>query len=725
MRFYYKLALYLLCFIELFSQSALGMSSTHITTVDGPIFDWSSNTRDHNVSNLFENNLSRIAIQDYSSPLGMPSEWGNVRLIQESIAHTYGLDLSSTYIGGPCLPSLDSIDRSLHGCDVLPHEMSQTINDQTSVQAIYDATTNLTHAMQEMFRENVQDSCKIESRGQSLEQLIDVSSFQFSDLTAFDSNHAVESLSNKESSALLNSYGYQPRLECPEAIQRLELLMSPSSAPQALATQIEVSSGNDRMYQCYFRSEIGEEYRNFLWDSTGQFKPINTFARQEKALEILYPVIKGYFGCNRQGLIAYLEKQTSKGTPGFEQLLNWETGRATVGEHANNLRKTVSSSLAVVNVFQKTPTIKTIGNSTFVHGLSKMVANIRTGQFKEAKEVIVSFKDKIARTDIETRSQVIEEYNCLCAQYQALTEKAFEKYKDDPRYLRYGQQCDRGTMSLAEAFKILDARHHVAHSLAYRMGYNPKELSAHDKSLLYKAIDSKTKDSFGLQDLYEHKDLLKDTELNKLKEKLECFEGQQKTKDSLAKSAPEVAQINHESTAVAPQEETESIERPIESAQQASLITANPPPLEPQDPQEKDDGTKEIENADLQKEGIKETSIYKRAADAIERNTQRFEKLNLKNLSKKDLQHIINNHTKIGEISQKRSMSNKTSLFNEDIDLIDLILEAWESGIEIKNGVREYDCGRIIGTSKDGIPTSVIKVCLNGTKDAIRTAYPR
>lgn len=652
MSIYSKSALYLLFSIGSFSQTVLSMSNAQTTITENPLFDLRDNQRDF--FSLFGHHSSPTAIRDYS-PSQAPSEWGNVRLIHESIAHTYGIDLSSTYIGGPCLLSFERSDKSSQISDMLPHEVSsQTVNEpgQTAEQALYDATTNLTQSIQEMSKDT-HDSCKIESTQQSSNQSIEAASSQFSDLTAYDSNHAVEPLSNKEVLSYINSYGYQPRLECPEAIQRLELLMSPSSDPTALATQIEVSMGNDKMYQCYFRPEIGQQYRSFLWDTNGQFKPINTQARQEKALEILYPVIKSYFGRNHQELIAFLKQHSAQGTPGFERLLNLETGRASFGEHANNVGNSISKSFSSLNVFHKVPTTGAIANSAFVQGLSKMVAQIKTGQFKKAKEVIECFKVKISKTDIDTRSQVIEEYNCLCAQYTALTAKMLDKYKSDPHY----QICDRllqgRTMSLAEAFKILDGRHHAANSLAFRMGLDLKTLSTHDKNLIYKEIDSKTKDSWGLQDLYEHKDLLTDKDLTKLKEKLECFEIKQKIENSPSKAA----QLNNENTAIAPHGETEPIERPVEVIQQESSITASPPPLEPKEPKEKEDEKQDFENtlnknkeysdSSKQLNKLKEKTPDTKIKDHWEENIniETIEKLDLR--AKNLYENIRNNKTDI------------------------------------------------------------------------------
>ena len=68
---------------------------------------------------------------------------------------------------------------------------------------------------------------------------------------------------------------------------------------------------------------------------------------------------------------------------------------------------------------------------------------------------------------------------------------------------------------------------------------------------------------------------------------------------------------------------------------------------------------------------------------------------------------------------------DQTSMFRDDINLVDLILETLEYGTEIEPGVKTYDCGKIIGHSLNGEPTTVIAVCLNSAKNMITTVFPR
>ena len=154
----------------------------------------------------------------------------------------------------------------------------------------------------------------------------------------------------------------------------------------------------------------------------------------------------------------------------------------------------------------------------------------------------------------------------------------------------------------------------------------------------------------------------------------------------------------------------------------------NPDPEDPKDNKDQIDPTeqKQVVKDEFQNNiSLKETKVYRDAKNQITANTERFEKLGLKPISNKDLKHIVNNHTKVGEVARQRSLSDKTSFFKDDINLIELILDAWEFGEEIWPGSKEYDCAKIVGTTKTGEPTSIIQVSLNKTSDAIRTAFPR
>lgn len=168
-------------------------------------------------------------------------------------------------------------------------------------------------------------------------------------------------------------------------------------------------------------------------------------------------------------------------------------------------------------------------------------------------------------------------------------------------------------------------------------------------------------------------------------------------------------------------EATKSSQQPKNIQQKEASVTADPPPLDPKKPDREDKNQKEEKENLNKKDGIKESPIYKKALNAIEKNIHRFEKLRISQLSKSVLKHVINNHYKIGEVAKRRTSN---SIFNENIDLIDTILTALELGTESEPRVITYDCGKIIGTSLDGTPTSIIKVCLHAVENMITSVFP-
>ena len=212
------------------------------------------------------------------------------------------------------------------------------------------------------------------------------------------------------------------------------------------------------------------------------------------------------------------------------------------------------------------------------------------------------------------------------------------------------------------AFKILDSRHYAANSIAYRMGYNPDTLSAADKNLIYKEIDIRTSDALGLEDLYEHKDLLDQQELTILKEKLECFEPQKNSEKHLTHiDETSKAQASAESTATASVEETEPIERKIENAESEISITANPPPFDPKGPKEKEDEKQDFENTLNQNKEYKDcknklNEIEKELSDLKAKDYENAYS-NMKDIEKNELEasrtyeQIRQNHTDIDKIA--------------------------------------------------------------------------
>jgi hypothetical protein len=666
---------------------------------------------------VFDIGRTQGPYQRPQSPFRGDSSWANVLLVQDCTMASVGIN--------PDANLLDTAMRTLEAPSTVDNtSLSQTafVNAASENSAVHSKSESVDAQNPPVQTQSSQES-------QITHETSKTQEYSFSDLTTYDQRHAIDSPSlsaNQEPSAPINHYRNKSiatqELAHTEQIKRLESLLALSDNPTSLGAQLEVSMGNSGVSRKIFREEIQAEYRDFLWDSSNHFKPINTPERQQQALDILYPAIKTYFSRDQKGLVQFLEKHAARGEPGFQRLLNLETGKASYGESLSNFGRDCSSSLGSLNVFHSVPTIETIKKSPFLQDLSKLVSNIKTGQLAQAKAIIEQFQKKISSASDSIRPAMIKEYNCLCAQYTALTEKLFEKYAADPRYQACLGQINRGSLQKSEAFKILEARHYAANSLAYGMGYDLKSLSAHDKNLIYGEINIKTRDSYGHADLLAHKDLLSKGEVNTLKEKLECFEPQKTSEQHLTQKNAHAMQETIENTGVAPHEETEPIEPPSQIAQQESSITASPPPLDPKEPKQKKESATDSQNKQIEKDGLKESSIYKKAIESIEKNVHRFEKIGINQLSKKVLRHIINHHYKIGEVAKRR---DQTSMFKDDINLVDLILETLENGIEIEPGVKTYDCGKIIGHSLNGEPTTVIAVFLNSAKNMITTVFPR
>lgn len=636
------------------------------------------------------------------SPHRGDSSWQNVQLVQDAILASNGINLDATFLSvfiphqevSTAVPEITVLEKPI------PFVIIQENNSAPSYSAdIIDRTDNISQDTLVLIEQHRDSSITYEFHSSEISSWreLDCQYNQYG-------NGQNNSLNNYTTRHNVNNQTFWAS-QIPIRERYIYLLL-PSNNPKALSAQLQVTQGGSLgISQEYFSQTIQDKYRNFLWSASGHFRPIDSPERQAQAFKILYPAIKAHFATDRTGLLHFLKENIN--ISGAEKQYNIETEWSSyLASH--------TSIIESLNISEHTATPQTVKESTFLQEVGKLSALVGQGKLEEAKAILALSSQKIYKADVtgSVRNTMIQEHNCLCAQYTALTEKLFEKYKGDPYYQICDRFLQRGSMSLAEAYKILNARHQAANSLAYRMGYDLRNLSAKDRSLIFKEIDSRTKDTFGLKDLYDHKDLLNDKELNILKERLECFESTEKTDLALAQN---------ESTAVAPHEETEPIE-PSQNVQQEVSITASPPPLEPKEPKQKEESATDSQNKQIEKDGLKESSIYKKAIESIEKNVHRFEKIGINQLSKKVLRHIINHHYKIGEVAKRR---DQTSMFKDDINLVDLILETLENGIEIEPGVKTYDFGKIIGHSLNGEPTTVIAVFLNSAKNMITTVFPR
>ncbi len=120
------------------------------------------------------------------------------------------------------------------------------------------------------------------------------------------------------------------------------------------------------------------------------------------------------------------------------------------------------------------------------------------------------------------------------------------------------------------------------------------------------------------------------------------------------------------------------------------------------------------------KKSVTESGAFKFAQAENQKYAAEFEKLGLKEISKKNLKHIVNNHTVDGEGAQ----SLTKSVFQQGENFMELALEAWENGKSSGEGVKIHDVGRIVGKGRNGSETTFVKVVLNGTKDSIKTIFP-
>ena len=122
------------------------------------------------------------------------------------------------------------------------------------------------------------------------------------------------------------------------------------------------------------------------------------------------------------------------------------------------------------------------------------------------------------------------------------------------------------------------------------------------------------------------------------------------------------------------------------------------------------------------KQGFDEVCRAKllKASEDMANYVEQFRKLGLNAISKKDLKHIFKNHVPGGQ----GAVIGSSSVFSENIDVIQLALEAWTNGTEVVSGAKIFDTGKIVGFAIDGSSTTKVRVCLNGTRDAIRTVFP-
>lgn len=106
--------------------------------------------------------------------------------------------------------------------------------------------------------------------------------------------------------------------------------------------------------------------------------------------------------------------------------------------------------------------------------------------------------------------------------------------------------------------------------------------------------------------------------------------------------------------------------------------------------------------------------------------TAAFEKLGYRFPSKGQLKHIRHSHYTDGAKYRYNveKFGKAKSVFNLDENFIEIALQALQFGHKQGEYEITYDCGRIIGLTRDGLPTSKVLLILNRIADSIVSIYP-
>ena len=105
----------------------------------------------------------------------------------------------------------------------------------------------------------------------------------------------------------------------------------------------------------------------------------------------------------------------------------------------------------------------------------------------------------------------------------------------------------------------------------------------------------------------------------------------------------------------------------------------------------------------------------------------RFEKLGLEAPSKDCIDHITSKHFKGGaKYKYNKQINGKIeSAFNNNENIVELALEAWENGTTISPKEKFYKFNRMIGHNSLGEPTNKVKIIINRKKKGFASFYPQ
>jgi len=119
-------------------------------------------------------------------------------------------------------------------------------------------------------------------------------------------------------------------------------------------------------------------------------------------------------------------------------------------------------------------------------------------------------------------------------------------------------------------------------------------------------------------------------------------------------------------------------------------------------------------------QNIRYHPIFFKAQQSLAESMQKLRELGLQEIPIKNLKHIIKNHIPGGQFAA----FGRRSIFNKEIDFVKLAIEGWEKGQLIDPRIKIFDAGEVIGITKQGIPTTKIKISLNDMGNSIRTVFP-
>ena len=475
-----------------------------------------------------------------STPSQPHGGWEGSQRLNEYYERQTGINIDSDpdFIDKMVRDFTAAVERSATAdIDPMPQQDNTVSNENSSAQEVSAVAADISSLAQTEAPQVAQNAgSEIVFTIEAIEQ----TNYRFSDENAWDNRHALEAepyqmsvISAYEPSTRLFGHAKDDGI-CPMygngIPERLKQLVLPSSDPKALQTQLEVSTGNTRIsYRLFDESDaIINEYKSFLWKD-GHINPINTPARQEQALQIIYPAIKNYFGRDQRNLVAFLEANAKQGIPGFQRLLDHETGNAGISGYLSGTASSISSAVSKLNIFQTTPTTEAIAKGPFVEQLKELVGLCKDGKFALAKQSIEKHQRNLQYGSENYNQITIAEYNCLCKIYENFHGKVYNEFNikheltRDPEYSRLIGRLQRGTLKSHEAEAHLETRDFAFKSIAQELSVNPEQLSAHDRAAIYKLIDERSNTANGRAALLSKKDILQEGDLETLSKQLDCI----------------------------------------------------------------------------------------------------------------------------------------------------------------------------------------------------------